>query len=124
LTPKFDVHVEPTVDNVTRVAVRGEIDTATSDVLFEALIGALSVDRSKHVKVDLADVTALDASGIGVLLAAQNRAHMAGKVLSVCAATGLPIRVLEVTGLLGRLHGKSDGQRGRSPRSRRQLRRS
>jgi len=110
LTPYFAVRVEPTVDQVSQVTVWGEVDPATSNVLFEVLVRALSAGCNGHVRVDLEKVTLLDASGIGVLLAAQNRAHSAGKVLSICAATGMPLRVLEVTGVLGRLHGKSAGE--------------
>lgn len=121
MAPCFEVRVESTVDNVTRMTVSGEVDPDTSEMLFEVLVGVLSVEDTTHVEVDLAWVTLLDASGIGVLLAARNRADTAGKVLSVCAATGLPLQVLEITGVLGRLHGKSAGERrdwrrGRGPR--------
>jgi anti-sigma B factor antagonist len=123
LTAHFDVRVEPTVENVTRVTVWGEVDAATSEALFEALVSALSLDRTGHLAVDLANVTLLDASGIGVLLAAQNRAGMAGMTFSVHAAAGLPLEVLEITGLLGQLHGKSvgssyDSRAEREPRRR------
>jgi anti-sigma B factor antagonist len=110
LTSYFAVRVEPAEGAVSQVTVSGEVDPATSDVLFDVLVRALSAARTTHVEVDLAEVTLLDASGIGVLLAARNRAHTAGKTLSVCAATGMPLRVLEVTGLLGSLHGKTAGE--------------
>ena len=57
--------------------------------------------------VDLTGVTLLDASGIGVLLATQHRAHAAGKKLSVSGAAGIALQVLEVTGMHKRLHGES-----------------
>lgn len=123
MTAHFDVQVGPTVENVTRVTVCGEVDAATSEALFEALVSALSPGRTGHLAVDLAKVTLLDASGIGVLLAAQNRAGVAGMTFSVHAAAGLPLQVLEVTGLLGRLNGKSvgpgcDSRAERDPRRR------
>ncbi len=107
LTPCFEIRVEPTVNNRTRMTVSGDIDPATSEVLFGKIVDVLSAGDTRHVEVDLAAVTLLDASGIGVLLAAQHRADTAGKALSVCSATGLPLQVLEITGVLGRLHGKS-----------------
>jgi stage II sporulation protein AA (anti-sigma F factor antagonist) len=110
LTPRFDVRAESMIDDVTRVTVWGEVDPATSEMLFEILVCALSVDGVGHIAVDLTNVTLLDASGIGVLLAAQNRADTAGKMLSICAATGFPLQVLEITGVLERLHGKSPGE--------------
>jgi stage II sporulation protein AA (anti-sigma F factor antagonist) len=123
LTPRFDVRVESMIDGVSRVTVWGEVDPVVSEMLFEFLVCALSVDGVRHITVDLANVTLLDASGIGVLLAAQNRADMAGKVLSVCNATGLPLQALQITGALERLHGKSAGEDhdSRSARSRRWL---
>jgi anti-anti-sigma factor len=110
LTPRFDVQVESMIDHVTRVTVCGEVDPDTSETLFETLISELSIDGIRHITVNLANVTFLDASGIGALLAAQNRAHAAGSELSVCAAAGMPLQILEITGVLGRLHGKSTGE--------------
>jgi anti-anti-sigma factor len=107
VTRRFDVRAELMIDDVTRVRVQGEVDPATSEILFEVLISALSVDGIRHVLVDLAGVTLLDASGIGVLLAAQHRAHTAGKELSVLGAAGIPLQVLEVTGVHKRLHNES-----------------
>jgi anti-anti-sigma factor len=122
--PRFDVRPESMIDGVIRLTVCGEVDPATSETLFEVLICALSVDGSRHMVVDLANVTVLDASGVGVLLAAQHRAHTAGKELSVCAATGIPLQVLEVTGVLKRLQGTSidDGPASWSVRNRQDLR--
>src|SRR3954453_18089145 len=112
------------IEDVSQVTVWGEVDPATSEMLFEFLVCTLSVVGVRHIAVDLANVTVLDASGIGGLVAVQNPAGAAGKMLSVCAATGVPLQVLEITGVLGRLHGKSTGE-GRDPRraqSRRRLR--
>jgi anti-anti-sigma factor len=107
LTSRFEIRVEPTVDNRTRMIVSGDIDSETSEMLFDELVDVLAAGDTRHVEVDLAAVTILDASGVGVLLAAQHRADTAGKALSVCSTTGLPLQVLEITGVLGRLHGKS-----------------
>lgn len=88
------------VSHVT-VSVWGEVDADTSEILFQILVSMLSVDAVRSVSVDLANVSFLAASGVGVLLAAQNRAGAAGKVLGACGATGMPLQVLEVTGVLG-----------------------
>jgi len=111
MKPRFDVRIELTVTGLTRVTVRGEVDLETSAMLFEVLVCALSVGSIEHVEVDMTNVTLLDASGVGVLLAAQNRAQTAGKRLDVCAVTALPLQVLEITGVLGQLHAKSAGTR-------------
>jgi anti-anti-sigma factor len=119
LTPYFDVQVDLTVSEVTLVSVWGEVDAASSVMLFEVLAWALSLDNTGSVEVDLAAVTLLDASGIGVLLAAQCRAVTLGKKFRVGTVAGLPLEVLEVTGVLGRLHGKTTepGRAVRGPRS-------
>jgi anti-anti-sigma factor len=105
MTSRLNVRPGPTIDGVTQVTVGGEVDPETSEMLFDALVAVMSVDGVRHVAVDLAHVTFLDASGVGVLLAAQNRALAAGKVLRVCAAAALPLRVLKITGVLDRLYG-------------------
>jgi anti-anti-sigma regulatory factor len=52
-------------------------------------------------------VRLLDASAVGVLLAAHNRARRVGVGFRVRGATGIPLQVLEITGVLGVLGGKS-----------------
>jgi stage II sporulation protein AA (anti-sigma F factor antagonist) len=107
VTPRFEARAEPAADRVVRVPVTGEVDLATSDTLFHLLVAVLARDEIQRVEVDLADVTVLDASGIGVLLAARNRARTRGKELRVAGATGLPLTVLETTGVLDVLGGKT-----------------
>lgn len=107
----FDVRVESPLDDVIRIPVAGELDPATSDVLFHVLVTILATGGAERVDVDLTEVTLLDASGVGVLLAARNRAIARGRTLRVYGAAGLPLRVLEITGVLGLLGGKSDTQR-------------
>jgi anti-anti-sigma factor len=108
LTSFFNVHAEPVAEGVVRVPVVGEVDLATSDLLFDALVSVLSDEETEQVEVDVREVTLLDASGIGVLLAARNHARARGKDLRMYGASGLPLNVLEVTGVLGVLGGKPD----------------
>jgi anti-anti-sigma regulatory factor len=62
--------------------------------------------------VDLAGTTFLDAAAIGTMLAARNAAVAQRKHLTVSGVTGLPRRMLELTGALGVLNGKN-GKNGK-----------
>ena len=104
MASSFDVR--PTVARpVVRVSVVGEVDIATSDRLFETLARLLSAREITRVEVDLSAVTLLGAAGVSVLLNAHGMARRTGKDLRVEGASGLPLKVLEITGVLKTLHG-------------------
>jgi anti-sigma B factor antagonist len=72
------------IDTVARgrhvvVEVRGDVDIATAPVLAQRLTEA--VTSSCAVVVDLAEVGFMDSTGLGVLVAAFNRAKAAGTTL-------------------------------------------
>jgi anti-sigma B factor antagonist len=79
------------------VVLDGEIDIATAPAIRRFLMAAIS-DGDVHLAVDMSGVTFIDAAGIGVLVAAANRAREAGGGLSLLA----PSR--QVRRLLGVLH--------------------
>jgi anti-sigma B factor antagonist len=80
---------------VVTVRISGEIDIATSQAMRDAL--ATGPDPA-HLEVDLSAVTFMDASGIGVLLAARQRAVDGGGSLTLRAPSRA---VRRVTGVLG-----------------------
>jgi anti-sigma B factor antagonist len=55
-----------------RVVVRGEVDMATAPQLRELLEGLIE-SGSKRIVIDCRELSFLDSSGIGVLVAARNR---------------------------------------------------
>ena len=77
------------------VVIRGEIDIATSPALKATLAAGLGRD----IEVDLSGVTFMDASGIGVLLAARRQAAEAGGSLTLRAPSAAVRRLTEVLGL-------------------------
>jgi anti-sigma B factor antagonist len=79
------------------VVLDGEIDIATAPAIRRFLMAAISGGNA-HLAVDMSGVTFLGAAGIGVLVAAANRAREAGGSLSLLA----PSR--QVKRLLGILH--------------------
>ena len=80
---------------VVSVSICGEIDIATSRAMGEALAAD---PRPAHLEVDMSAVTFMDASGIGVLLAARQRAVDGGGSLTLRAPSWA---VRRVTGILG-----------------------
>lgn len=77
----------------------GELDLATCPDLRSALAGARRGGASTVV-VDLGAVTFVDSSVLGVLVEA-HRALVPGQRMQVTGASGLPLRVLQLTGLDG-----------------------
>ena len=80
---------------IISVTISGEIDIATSRAMRDAL--AISAGPA-HLEVDMSAVTFMDASGIGVLLAARQRAVDGGGSLTLRAPSWA---VRRVTGILG-----------------------
>jgi anti-anti-sigma factor len=83
------------------VTVVGEVDLATTPVLREQLLRVLRDQRPDLLDVDLAGVTFLDCTGLGVLVAVRNSAVQAGRQMRVSHPQPIVRRVLDVTGLLG-----------------------
>jgi anti-anti-sigma factor len=90
------------------VRVRGELDLATCDLLMRVLTDALDSDTVRRVEVDLADLDFLDASGVSALLTVRGQAEAHGKSLGLRRVTGLPLRVLEITGVLDLFDAKAE----------------
>lgn len=82
------------------VRLEGECDMATAPQLQETLqqFRPPAVDQ---VILDLSDLTFLDSSGIGVIVAALKRLREADGELKIAGASGPVLRVLEITGLDG-----------------------
>jgi anti-sigma B factor antagonist len=66
------------------VVLDGEIDIATAPAIRRLLLAAIS-GGDVHLAVDVSGVTFIGAAGIGVLVAAANRAQGAGGGLSLLA---------------------------------------
>ena len=85
---------------VVVVRVAGEIDLATAPALRTVLRRQTEAATPlRRIDVDLAQVTFLDATGLGVLVEARQRGHRAGANLVVRNAYGIVRRVFVVTGL-------------------------
>ncbi len=77
------------------VVLDGEIDIATCPAIRRFLMAAIS-GGDVHLAVDVSGVAFIDAGGIGVLVAAANRAREAGGGLSLLAPSRQVRRLLDV----------------------------
>ena len=77
------------------VVLDREIDIATAPAIRRFLMAAIS-GGNVHLAVDMSGVTFIDAGGIGVLVAAANRARQAGGGLSLLAPSPQVRRLLDV----------------------------
>ena len=77
------------------VVLDGEIDIATAPAIRRFLMAAIN-GGNVHLAVDMSGVTFIGAAGIGVLVAAANRARQAGGGLSLLAPSPQVRRLLDV----------------------------
>jgi anti-anti-sigma factor len=87
----------PDVGPLVVVAVAGDLDKDTCDLLEVALTSA--VDAHTQVCCDLRRLDFLAAAGISIVLAAHHRAVRHGHRLSVRGAHGIARHVLDLTGM-------------------------
>jgi len=89
-----------TLDRLARgVRVTGELDLATSPQLAAALEDWIA-DGEGDVSVELAGVTFIDSTAIGVLVQAHLRQSSSGVRLRIVDPSAVVLRVLHLAGLL------------------------
>jgi anti-sigma B factor antagonist len=83
------------------VALRGELDIATTPVLRERLNEALNTAAAlgKRLIIDLSGVSFCDASGLAVLIGTQRRARLHATPLCLAAPGPQMTKLLHITGL-------------------------
>ncbi len=82
------------------VVVEGEVDVSNAGELRDALNAAAADEGpAKPITVDLADVSYIDSTGIGVLVGAKNRATQAGTSFVVTNPQRNVARVLSLLGV-------------------------
>lgn len=94
------VSIDVGPDGSLDVALRGEIDFTNAATSAEAIRAAIVAERPAAVRVDLAAVTFLDSSGIGVLVQAMKAATAAGADFRVAHPTDKVLDQLHTAGLL------------------------
>lgn len=100
----MDLSVATRQDNgVATLAIAGELDLASGDVLARAISQAASAGGTHTVIVDLSELRFLDSSGISILLKGRREADSAGIAYRITGATGMVRQVLSLTGVLEHL---------------------
>ncbi len=84
---------------MTTVLLGGELDLACIASLQELLAEQAEIAQDSALSVDLAEVTFIDSSSLGVLVGAFHHVHGQGRVFSVVNPSPMARRVLTVTGL-------------------------
>jgi anti-sigma B factor antagonist len=80
------------------VSLAGELDVYTVSRL-RATIDDLLLDGASPVVVDLTDLTFMDSSGLGALVAAHKKARVLRAAFRIVCTEGVIMRLLSVTGL-------------------------
>jgi anti-anti-sigma factor len=93
------LHGVERADDTVRVVLAGELDLNNADGLRAELAGALASEPAA-VEVDLGEVTFIDSSIIGALVAARQSATARGSAVYVTRPTGQVSKVLAIMGLL------------------------
>jgi anti-anti-sigma factor len=90
---------ETIVDGVVMLHVRGELDVATSWQLRTRLLAALGERDYSTVAIDMAGITFMDSSGLGLLLGLGEELRRRDVTLEVRAPSPSVRRVLALAGL-------------------------
>jgi anti-anti-sigma factor len=77
----------------------GDIDLTCRDSLRNRLVDVIDIDQVDHLLVDLDEVTFLDCSGIGALIAGYNAALAAGCRYEVRNPHGIVSTILRICGV-------------------------
>jgi anti-sigma B factor antagonist len=98
MPPELGLDVDASRPEYTVLTVSGEIDVYTAPLLRQKLV-ELSDSGASRIVVNLEPVGFLDSTGLGVLVAALNRARrQSGEVELICSQARI-LRVFEITGL-------------------------
>ena len=82
----------------TVITARGELDLSTLESLHAALDSGLT-ETTPRLAIDLTEVSFMDSSNLGVLVASLKRARERGGELQLVGVNGSPAKVIELTGL-------------------------
>jgi anti-sigma B factor antagonist len=111
----FDCTIEQVGDLIV-VAPEGEIDMTNAAVLREVLRKVVERKTAGQIAVDMRDVTFLDSSGIGMLVAARRAAAAKGVVLALTDPNPIVRMTLDVANLTDLLVSEGiDPRQTRSP---------
>jgi anti-anti-sigma factor len=86
--------------DAVRVALRGEVDASTRELLIAALDAAIGTAGAASVVVDLTDLRFMDCFGLSALIRGRQVADAHGVGYTIAHPSGTPLLVLAITGVL------------------------
>jgi anti-anti-sigma factor len=92
---ELDVQV---TDERTLIALSGELDASTSSYLY-AKLADVEVTNARHVVLDMAKLSFMDSSGLGVIITEHTRLKRSGGTLTIYSPSSSVRRLFEITGL-------------------------
>jgi anti-anti-sigma factor len=92
---EIDVQI---ADDRTLVTLSGELDASTATLLYDQL-SDLEIEDVDHVVLDLAQVSFMDSTGLGVIVTEHKRLRHSGGSLTIFAPPSSVRRLFEITGL-------------------------
>ncbi len=84
---------------VAVVSVSGEVDVATCGLLRKGLVRVVTDENFRGLVVNLASVTFIDSTGIGVLVGVWHRVRASDGSLALAMPSGQALKALDATGL-------------------------
>jgi anti-anti-sigma factor len=111
IEPSTQPHIDTSCPSpgTVRVAVAGEIDLSTVDVVRAGLLRTLAAHLPHRIEVDLAGITFLDCSAITALVVVAEAAARIGCQLRITNPQPIVRRVLDLTGMLDAVTAGFDG---------------
>jgi anti-anti-sigma factor len=98
LAPRFEL-VSRRVDQSLELSIAGELDMAATFKLEPELDRLLEGPDLRRLECDLAGVSFVDSSGLGLLLTMRERAHDRGIAMAVVSVSAPVRRILDVSGI-------------------------
>ena len=96
--PRFEL-VSRRVDQSLKLAIAGELDMAATFKLEPQLDRLVDAPDLRRLECDLAGVSFVDSSGLGLLLAMRERAHERGIAMAIVSVSAPVRRILDVSGI-------------------------
>jgi anti-sigma B factor antagonist len=78
---------------------RGEIDVATVEAQRGQWLAEVEERQPHRLVIDMSDVTFLDSTGLGAIVALQRRQRTRGGVVAIANAAPTVERILQLTGM-------------------------
>ena len=96
----MSLHIElKTFRDVLLVRLSGELDHHTADEVRQEIDQQLEKHRNPHIILNLAGLTFMDSSGLGVILGRYKRINEHGGTLAVCSLHPSVRKLFELSGL-------------------------